>query len=74
VVERVALAGRAARRHAVAAGADQPVDLRRDQLEINLPSRVNGVVMAVSRLSSHFHDRLASCIPVSALFRPADRT
>ena len=38
VVERVALAGRAARRHAMAAGADQPVDLRCNELEIDSPS------------------------------------
>ncbi len=36
VVERMPLAGRAARRHAVAAGADQPVDLGSNLLEIDL--------------------------------------
>src|SRR4029079_16771345 len=36
MIERVPLAGRTGRRHAVAAGADQPVDLRCDQFEIDL--------------------------------------
>ena len=36
MVKRVALAGRTARRHAMAAGADQPIDLRRNELEIDL--------------------------------------
>ena len=45
VVQRVPLAGRSAGGHAMAAGADQPVDLRRHLLRSISPSLRNGVVI-----------------------------